>query len=153
MLENDKELKLFINELSENLNVKKDLIHSKHIIEKYKEKLTLYCKNNLISENKRNILYSNSNFEIILIKWFPNSESNIHNHSENGCIMFLIDGKIIEKRFSKNNTKTTLINNNKILYINNKDSVHQIINLDKISYSLHIYSPSGYICKEYKLNL
>ena len=38
--------------------------------------------------------------DIFFIRWKPNSVSKIHNHSKNGCYLFLLKGDIKEEIYS-----------------------------------------------------
>ena len=84
--------------------------------------------------------------DIYFIVWEPNCVSKIHNHSDNGCYMFIIKGDIKEEIYSK---KLSLININyystfNIGYINDKIGYHRISNNNKYSYSLHFYHPKNH---------
>lgn len=95
--------------------------------------------------NKK-ILYKNNNFEIILINWGNYSESPIHCHPKNGCLLTILDGELIEERYNKDKLiKTNILKKNDFEYIHCKIGKHKIINPNnKNVYSLHIYSPPGY---------
>lgn len=96
-------------------------------------------------------LHTNDNYEINIINWNKFSSSKIHNHSEMGCILKVLEGKLLEERFNNN---LEFINKNclqvgKPYFINNKD-VHSIHNIHYgTSYSLHIYSPSNFKAKTF----
>jgi hypothetical protein len=84
--------------------------------------------------------------DIYFIVWKPNAISKIHNHSRNGCYLWLLKGNIKEEIYSKN---LSLINMNyystmDLSYINDKIGYHRIINYDKYSYSLHFYHPKNH---------
>lgn len=92
----------------------------------------------------KKIIYQNKNFELILIKWDKDSKTKIHKHPKNGCIMKVLDGKLIEKRFNKDNIcKESKLEINSIGYIDDNIGTHQIIALEE-SYSIHLYSPPGF---------
>ena len=38
-------------------------------------------------------------FEIKLIAWKPNALSNVHDHSKYGCVYYILNGSLIEKRY------------------------------------------------------
>ena len=85
--------------------------------------------------------------DIYLIKWKPNTISKIHNHSKNGCYLFLLKGNIKEEIYSK---KLSLIDVNyystfDLSYINDEIGYHRIINANNYSYSLHFYYPKNHI--------
>jgi hypothetical protein len=84
--------------------------------------------------------------DIFLIYWKPNAISQIHNHSKNGCYMFILKGNIKEEIFNK---KLKLININyystfNTSYINDNIGYHRITNCNQYSYSIHIYHPKNH---------
>lgn len=99
-------------------------------------------KNYVIFDNKnykRNLVYKNETFEILILCWKEKQESPIHDHPKNGCIFKVLQGSIVEV---KKDTQHTL-NINDIGYSIGKN-VHQIKALED-SVSLHVYSPPNYI--------
>jgi len=85
--------------------------------------------------------------DIYFIVWKPNALSKIHNHSKNGCYMFILKGDIKEEIFNKN---LNIIGSNyystfDISYINDNIGYHRIKNTNQYSYSLHFYHPRNHI--------
>ena len=85
--------------------------------------------------------------DIYLIVWKPNALSKIHNHSKNGCHMFILKGDIKEEIYTK---KLNLIGVNyygsfETSYINDDIGYHRIKNSNQYTYSLHIYHPRNHI--------
>ena len=85
--------------------------------------------------------------DIYFIVWQPNTVSKIHNHSKNGCYMFILKGMIREEIYNKN---LSLINNNYYStfdksYIDDNIGYHRIKNSNQYSYSLHIYHPKNHV--------
>ena len=105
---------------------------------------------------QRKLLYQNDNYEIILIKWKKKSECQIHDHSENGCLLKVLDGEIKEYLYDQ---ELNLINENKyqkddINYIDNKIGFHKIKNLHlENTYSIHLYSPPNHKINYFKNNI
>jgi hypothetical protein len=102
----------------------------------------------------RNILFQNDKFELILIKWKPKSESLIHDHSINGCILKVIDGKLEETLYNKNIKliKETIYQKGNINYIDNQIGYHKIKNLNlEPTYSIHLYSPPNHTVNYFKI--
>ena len=93
---------------------------------------------------------SNSKFEIYIICWKPTQISPIHDHSENGCIMKVLDGSLKETLYDYDLfcQNETIINKHYISFIDNHIGLHRIESLD-YSVSLHIYSPPNYISIKY----
>ena len=92
----------------------------------------------------RKPLFRNDIFETILITWYPGSESPIHDHSENGCLMFLINGCLNEERYDERGELDNIknISDNDVHYMHNRYGKHKIMNKTRTTvYSIHIYSP------------
>lgn len=98
-----------------------------------------------IKKNKyvRNLLYRDNNFEILLLAWDKDSSTPTHNHPKNGCVLYLIDGKLKEKRISDHYSIDSIIYKNKQSYIDDSIGKHKIEAMEK-SYSIHIYSPPNF---------
>lgn len=90
--------------------------------------------------------FSNSKFEIYIISWKPEQMSPIHDHSENGCIMKVLGGVLMETLYDYNLVplNETIINKNFVSFIDNHIGLHKIEALE-YSVSLHVYSPPNYI--------
>lgn len=104
----------------------------------------------------RNKIYENEKYELILIKWKPNSESLIHDHPSNGCLLKVIEGSLKETLYDQqiNKKKETIFNKEEVNYIDNKMGYHKITNLNNdYSYSLHLYSPPNHEIKIFKNNI
>ena len=96
-------------------------------------------------------IFENDNYEVKLFKWAPNSVSSIHNHAENGCVFTILGNELNETLYDKNLNKihckdyylfsTQLRKNSDIHKMQNNTTVS--------SYSLHIYSPPGFIADIY----
>ena len=94
----------------------------------------------------RNNVFSNENIEMIVICWNKNQKSGIHDHPNNGCLMKVLQGEITEECYN-NKLKLIKTNNNKVNdigYQEGKNGIHNIINSNNQSISLHIYSPPNY---------
>ena len=89
--------------------------------------------------------------DIFFIVWKPHVVSKIHNHSKNGCYLFLIKGNIKEEIYSKD---LRLINYNyysslDLSYMSDKIGYHRIINTGSYAYSLHFYHPKNHITRNF----
>jgi cysteine dioxygenase len=110
-----------------------------------------------IDKNKKytkKLIYRNESFEIFIITWNIDVQSNIHDHSENGCFLKLLEGSLTENRYgvkTKELFSSKCIEKNEITYIDNNIGLHDIINNNKnnISVSIHVYSPINHITKYY----
>ena len=85
--------------------------------------------------------------DIYFIAWKPNAISKIHNHSKNGCYMFILKGDIKEEIYNKklNMIGTNYYSSFDTSYINDNIGYHRIKNTNQYSYSLHIYHPRNHI--------
>jgi hypothetical protein len=94
--------------------------------------------------------YSNESFEMILICWDTNAQTKIHDHPENGCVLYLIEGNLEEKLYGHKLELVTksIYNERSVSYMDNKIGYHQILSIGK-SMSLHIYSPPNHIIKNF----
>ena len=121
----------------------------------YKKKFeTKLTTTNIIASSvyKRYTIYKNDIIEILLITWSPNSKTLIHDHSKNGCILFLLEGELIEEKYKTENIELHSIHKvypGDITFINNTIGYHRIINSNEkqYSYSIHIYSPPNHQAK------
>ena len=85
--------------------------------------------------------------DIFFIVWKPNAVSKIHNHSKNGCWMFILYGHIREQIYNKNLSMIDIKYHSTfdMSYINDDIGYHKIKNGNKYTYSLHIYHPKNHI--------
>ena len=89
-------------------------------------------------------IYEMHHMEMLLLEWKPGSFSPIHDHHDNGCIMVLLENKLIEKRYCTKTEKlesTNYLPLKKARYIDNLQNYHSIFNESKTetALSLHIY--------------
>jgi predicted metal-dependent enzyme (double-stranded beta helix superfamily) len=97
----------------------------------------------------RNLVYQNDLFDVYIICWNNKQESPIHDHADNGCVMKILEGRLIQELFD-HNIKSTIkmpIFRNQVTYIDNDIGYHKIINTNTQTVSLHIYSPSSHQTK------
>ena len=143
-------MKLLINELRSFFkNSGKDL---KLFVPRYKQilqKINMDNFKNPVSNGtyKRRILYTDKNFEIVLISWGKYSEAPKHCHPENGCLLAVLEGDLIEERYTHGEElyETNYLNSSKIGYMHCDLGQHRVMNNnDYNTYSLHIYSPPGF---------
>jgi hypothetical protein len=99
------------------------------------------------NEYNKSILYRDSKYEIVLICWAKHSSTEIHNHPENGCIMKILKGNLLEECFNiktLDKIKINMYEENNVSYIHDDLYLHKIINKDQETISLHIYSPPNF---------
>ena len=158
------------NSFSQSYNILKQFnpsIHDLYNINKY----YYQYKKQIINKDILNItendnynyikmqMFKNNYLDCYLIFWGPYSKSPIHNHSENGCYLKVLNGNLNELIYSNNNlnqlicNKTNVINNKEIGYIHNTMGYHNIINPNNFMVtSIHIYSPPNFISKIFSEN-
>jgi cysteine dioxygenase len=98
----------------------------------------------------RNLVTRNELFEVYVICWLGGQGSGIHNHSENGCLMKVLSGRLCETLYHKDlslSVKTT-IEEGSTSYMHNSLGYHKIENPgEESAISLHIYSPPNHEAK------
>jgi len=99
----------------------------------------------------RDIVYRNETIEMIIISWNNNQISGVHDHPKNGCLMKILQGELEEHTHNKYLDTIDIKNRKKgsIGYIEGTDGLHNIVNKDNKTVSLHIYSPPNYISNKY----
>ena len=95
----------------------------------------------------RNRIFNNESFEILILAWDKDSKTPVHDHPENGCVLLLLDGSLVEERISEYTTIFSKVIPGKLSYIDNTHGKHSIT-AKKKSWSLHIYSPPFYYDKK-----
>ena len=94
-----------------------------------------YCKH---------VIFRNEDFELILIKWDKGSSSSNHLHPNNGCILKVLEGSLVEERFfEKTKYKITKLSKNNMGFMHNILGSHKIIS-EETTYSIHLYSPPNF---------
>ena len=95
----------------------------------------------------RNVVYRSDFIELIIIIWSGHSQTPVHDHASGGCWIKVLSGIIQEKRYdlSLAPTKTTIIKQDGMCYIDNSIGYHKIINSENVPVcSLHLYAPPDY---------
>jgi hypothetical protein len=104
-----------------------------------------YANNQPIGYEKK-IIYKNDIYELILISWNINSSSRFHYHPENGCLMKVLSGELLEYKIIDSGVDFNIQKNKFLkgdLNILNGEDLHKIHSLD-VSHSLHLYSPPNF---------
>lgn len=132
------------------------LVNLSYILESYKAKdwqnYVKFCDIRYL----KTLVYTNAYIDIFIICWNTNQSSGLHDHPENGCLMRILDGKLQEDVYIKENNKyefshSSTLDIDEIAYKIGNQHAHNIINLADKTVSLHIYSPSGYKTNYIKL--
>ena len=127
-------------------HIKNDFKNSAKYLEEYLG--NDYKKYVCIDEMKynRERIYIDDEIEVFIITWYKNQEAKVHDHSENGCFLKILEGSLEENIFSKNDVKKRILNKGNISYMDNKIGLHSVKNNsdDKVCVSIHIYSPPNH---------
>ena len=95
------------------------------------------------------VIVQNDLIKIVLIRWNPGDECNIHGHAERGCVFKVLQGKIVEKRFSADDEQRQLAQGtyekDSIAYIDDLMGFHCVGNpFTEPAITLHMYTPGNY---------
>ena len=110
----------------------------------------------------RNLIYSNSLFEVMLLCWGPGQETPVHDHDSSKCWVYALSGSITEKIYQKKIIEIDTRTPSKMFNLTEGDSnfiedeigVHSIHNFSQNkAMSLHIYSPPIKTCRYFKEDL
>ena len=106
-------------------------------------------KNFIDNPETNHVLVQNDLIKIVLIRWNPGDECNIHGHAERGCVFKVLVGKIVEKRFSADEEQIQLAQGtykkDNIAYIDDLMGLHCVGNpFSEPAITLHMYTPGNY---------
>jgi len=98
---------------------------------------------------RKMLLNKNEDIDMYLIIWNMNAKTPIHDHSPNGCLFKVIQGKLKETLYDTADIKTSkavrMIDINHTGYLHNSIGYHKVENVhDGVSLSIHLYSPADY---------
>lgn len=92
----------------------------------------------------RKRIYLSFNIEVLILSWSSNYETLPHDHSINGCWLKVLSGSLVETIYNSNLQKLgeNNVDEGQISFMCNDFGYHSIKNeLDKPTFSIHIYSP------------
>jgi hypothetical protein len=98
-------------------------------------------------ENNYNeiMLFDENDIQIFIICWDKNTESKPHYHTDFGCFMKILQGSVKEDIIIKTDKSVDIFNkyshSDEISFVNKCDIIHNIINQDEQSITLHISFP------------
>jgi hypothetical protein len=100
------------------------------------------------------VIAQNAQVKIMLIRWEPGAECKVHGHAEGGCVLKVLRGKVVEKRFTADSEQRLLSENHyetdSIAYIDDFMGLHSVANPNDIpAITLHLYTPGNYKAKQY----
>jgi len=104
----------------------------------------------------RQIIHKVKDFDVVLIGWMPAQQSPIHNHPTNGCLVYPLQGELLEERFCEelHPISTTTVGLGQYSYIDNGICLHKLGNASEVTpaISVHIYSPSNFVSTIFREN-
>lgn len=127
-------------------HVKKDFKNSEIHLKTYvNNDYIKYIHHNNSSKYHRERIYIDDEIEVFIITWGKNQEAKMHNHSENGCFLKILEGSLEETIYSNNENIKRILTKGSISYMNDNIGLHSVVNLDNVlCVSLHIYSPPNH---------
>lgn len=146
--------------INDELNSGKALIDILHILNMYCGDDWIKHENYTESRYCRNLVYRDDNIEVLILCWNSCQKSGVHDHPENGCIVKILKGKLIEEVYDRDSvgdickTGENFIdasdNSRRTSYQRGKEGLHNIINpSENKAVTMHIYSPPNYRPKFY----
>jgi len=102
----------------------------------------------------RNRIYLSFNIEVLILSWKSGYETLPHDHSTNGCWMKILSGKLLERLYDSNLQKIDEkeVEEGQVSFMSNDFGYHNIKNeLDKTTFSIHVYSPPMHTTKYFNL--
>ncbi len=91
----------------------------------------------------RKLIYRSDNLELLLISWKKEYSTNYHYHPENGCILRVLEGSLMEHVKLDDKIETNYYIMNNVSYMHDIKGSHKITALNQ-TFSLHLYSPPGF---------
>lgn len=91
----------------------------------------------------RKLIYRSNNLELLLLSWKKDHSTEYHFHPENGCLLRILEGTLMENIKLDDNIKTNFYSQNNVSYMHDNKGSHKITALSQ-TFSLHLYSPPGY---------
>ena len=101
----------------------------------------------VIAEPETNhILIENALLKVVLIKWPAGRRSSVHGHAKGGCMFKVLNGKLVEDRFSADGREillaTCYYHQGGMAYIDDKMALHAVGNpFEQTAVSIHAYTP------------
>lgn len=92
------------------------------------------------------VLVQNEYVKIVLIRWEPGAVSSIHGHASGGCVVKVLQGRILENRYTTDGENRLLSSGtyykDNIVYIDDNLGYHSVGNpFREAAISLHVYTP------------
>jgi len=96
--------------------------------------------------DKRHVLVQNELIKIVLIQWTTDDFAPIHGHPAGGCVLKVLKGKIVEKRYTPDHDQKMVgeskLHTGAMAYIDDTMAYHAVLNpFKRPAISLHVYTP------------
>lgn len=131
-------LNYLVNNLKNILTKDTAVIKAFDLFSQYNSNDWKYYKPNYKYNFNRQLIYGDNIFELYLLSWY-NYKSNWHYHSNNGCMLKILEGQYYEYNIKNNIPHLNILYDNMISY-NNFNDRHKII-VYNYAHGLHLYSP------------
>ena len=104
-------------------------------------------------EYEREILHREPAFELMRIDWAPGACTPVHDHPENGCLVKVLQGELLERRYALGKEDeplhTATLAMGQVTYLEGAAGIHEVENaMATPAASLHIYAPAGFYDEE-----
>jgi hypothetical protein len=99
------------------------------------------------------LLYACERYEVYMICWLAGQETLVHDHPDEGCLMRVVSGKLVEDTYyadSAAKIQVTTLGPMMHTFRHGKRIVHRIRAIED-SVSLHVYLPPGYVASTYDI--
>jgi cysteine dioxygenase len=140
-------MNIMIKDLSELLATKQSLINVVDTLEQYMSHDWKQYVNFTDDNYHRELVYHCDAFDLVVISWVKGQKTPIHDHPDQGCLMKVLQGLLVEKSYENDGWLTYLstrrLEEGQIGYKEGNQVLHDIHALEN-SVSIHIYSPGGY---------
>lgn len=96
----------------------------------------------------RNKVFEEADLSLWVLCWKPGDASPIHNHPQQGCILKVLQGSLVETRYPRtpevdlSTPTTTILRTGATSYLDDHQAVHEIQATEE-TVTLHLYAP-GY---------
>jgi cysteine dioxygenase len=147
-------LRTLFSRINNKLRNKQKLKDLKNVLEEYEGIDWKYYVSFNDDKYTRNTVFRNDDIELIIISWNNNQISGVHDHPDNGCLMKILQGELDEYNYEIKEKELNLLNirnckADSIGYQEGETGLHDIVNKNNKTVSLHIYSPPNYKSNRY----
>lgn len=91
----------------------------------------------------RKVVYDNPEFQVVMIAWRKNQETDMHGHDGKTCVYKVVSGSLLENVYSNNTHSFSHLQSGKTYLMNDKIGKHKMSSPISDSVSLHVYFQDG----------